>query len=971
MGPEFARVLLDCDPGIGMEEVLDVAWLAARLPRSEPAAGDAGDGRADPGRDGPGGRGGRAAEDTVRAHGAPGPDLGVWARNAEPAITEMGGVAGHVVAPLPAQWLPRRSELGGALRPLRRTGPSPLRTVVDEERTAEWAAATGMVVPMVKPAEEPYYDLALVCDTTPSMELWTPLMREMSRAAARFGAFRSVTVRRLDSDTALTTPTSAGGGRAGLRTLLAPGGRRLIAFVTDGVGRGWHDGRLAAQVHLLASYGPVVIVHLLPRHLWDRTGVAPLPVSFPPRAEGAGSGWSAPEARRFSPAGWSLRDLWPAGRPSGGGHPHAVPVVPLEPESLSRWASFVTGPRARAVSAPAWVVAPGPANGTVAPVPAPDIAEELTLGEDELLDDFDATATPRARRLLRSLAAVPLNLSTMWLTHMATSRWRREPYDPAPLAEVLFSGLLRPRSAPGGGEHDGAPAYEFVGEVRQTLLEGMDRVEAVRTFQTVSAYVSSTMGRAALAFPALLASPRDAGLVQQIDPETRPFAEVAARILRGLGPAYGEAVRRIEAAVAAFTETTDAPGPPDTRESATHGTTLGTVPRETPVTGTEPPDRGTPDATGTPDSPVTGRPSTPRTEPPDTGTPEGDRTRGIRGDDGVLVSARSVEPLPTPGDPLPPVVFPPPIPADPATSEDAPHRAAARQPRRTIAVLGAANSGKTTFLAAASLAATTAPEGLGRWNIVAESEQAENFLVQQTNALTVVRRFPEATMGPTAFSYVFRAEVGGRRRAERVDFALDFCDVGGGEFNRENYGRNPVLDAHLGRAGHLVILLDPLNHGGQAELLIPHLQRLTQEFHEGGRLVDGRLPHHVAFCVTKFDDPAVFQEARRGNWVGQTEQGDPCVPADDARDYVAWLSRRSAEVAGARHLVAAHFLEERVRWYAVSAIGFHRTREGFLNLDDCSNQTYDENGLRALRGPARPLNVLEPLIALGRASGGI
>ncbi|WP_392968048.1 hypothetical protein [Streptomyces sp. LN245] len=561
---------------------------------------------------------------------------------------------------------------------------------------------------------------------------------------------------------------------------------------------------------------------------------------------------------------------------------------------------------------------------------------EHPVDEDELLDDFDATATPRARRLLRSLAAVPLNLSTMWLTHMVTSQWHREPYDPAPLAEVFFSGLLRPRTVQGGGGRDSEPVYEFVGDTRQTLLEGMDRVEAVRTFQTVSAYVSTTMGRAALAFPALLASPRDVRFVGQIDPETRPFAEIAARILRGLGPAYGEAVRRIEAAVDGFAEGVG---------------TSGAAP--------------TPDTPPTPAAPPTVPFALPEPAPAPPGPAPTPRVVAAQPPSPPLVTA--APPTVTVKDPVPSeeprhqVAMP---------SEEPRHRAA-RQPGRTIAVLGAANSGKTTFLAAASLAATTARPRLGRWNVVAESEQAENFLVQQTNALTVVRRFPEATMGPTAFSYVFRAEVTNGRRAERVDFALDFCDVGGGEYRRENYGRNHALDEHLGRAGHLVILLDPLNHGGQAELLIPHLQRLAQEFHESGRMLKGRLPHHVAFCVTKFDDPAVFQDARRGNWVGQTSQGDPCVPAADAEDYVAWLSRSSADVAEARALVLECFLARRVSWYAVSAIGFHRTRDGVLNPDDCSNQTYDENGRRVLRGPARPLNVLEPLIALGRASGDI
>ncbi|PWI06448.1 hypothetical protein DIZ27_33700 [Streptomyces sp. NWU339] len=912
MHPEVARALLDSPAGIGLSEVLDIAWLAARLPQAGPPSTTGG-----PGHDlrstglAPGG-GAPAHRGTSPGAGATGrtpdgrADMGLWLRDAEPLLTGAGEITALVDAPLPPRMLPGRPGLGNALRPLRRTSPSPARTVVDEVATAEWAAATGMVVPMVKPAEEPHFDLALVCDTGSSMRLWTPLLRELARAVAQYGAFRSITVRRLDSRTARTVPSAADGGSGSLRTLLEPDGRRLIALVTDGVGPGWHDGRMSEQVHLLSSYGPVVIVHLLPRYLWGRTGIDPLPVSFHPETQGVRSGRFTGLARRFTPAGWSLGDLWPDGRPPSGGRPHAVPVVPLAPGPLNRWAAMVTGAYDGTVSASAWIVAPGPERGRKGPPGAPDAVPLDTATAGELLDDFDAVAGGRARRLLRSLAVVPLSLSTMWLTHMVTSSWRKEPYDPTPLAEVFFSGLLRTRRAREGvGTPADDPAYEFTGDARQILLESMDRVEAVRVFQTVSAYVARMQGRASLAFPALLASPRDARLIGQIDPETRPFAEIAARILRGMGPPYEEAVRRIEAAVDGLDHRTGAaaPAPPPQDLEA---------PAPVPAADRAP-----------------------------SSVPETAETGGaVRPGDGVRSGER-------------------------ATRE-----AAARQTRHTIAVLGAAHSGKTTFLAAAGLAAAGAPLDLGRWNVIAESERAEQFLVQQTYALAVARQFPQATLGPSSFSYVFRAELTGRRRPERIDFALDFCDVGGHEYQRENYGDNHILDAHLGRAGHLVILVDPTGSGPQAEFLAPHLERLLQEFHEQGRLVRGRLPHRVAFCVTKFDEPSVFQGARRGNWVGQNAQGDPCVPAVDAEGYIGWLADRSAYVARARALTKAYFLPDHVLWYAVSAIGFHRTRGGTLNLDDCSNQTHDEHGLPALRGPARPVNVLEPLIALGRASGG-
>lgn len=92
------------------------------------------------------------------------------------------------------------------------------------------------------------------------------------------------------------------GGDTGLGELVEPNGRRVVAFLTDGVGGGWHDGRMAGQLHRLAGYGPVVVVHLLPRHLWPRTGINPLPVYFRPDPDGGGSVRGAGGTHGFRPA---------------------------------------------------------------------------------------------------------------------------------------------------------------------------------------------------------------------------------------------------------------------------------------------------------------------------------------------------------------------------------------------------------------------------------------------------------------------------------------------------------------------------------------------------------------------------------------------------------------------------------------------------------------------------------------------
>ena len=878
-----AAALLDSGVDIGLPEVLDIALLASLLPAAaDPAPGPV------PGSDPADPPAGTVLPPSGRTPaGQADPDL--YVREAAPALTAVDGVTKEVPAPAAQRVLPDSLGLGRALRSVRRSRPSPVRTEVDDVRTAEWTAATGMVLPVCRAAAEPYYELAMVCDTGTSMDLWDQLLRETARAAARHGAFRSVTTRRLRSDggrTALLGPT----GEVGLGELVEPNGQRIVAFFTDGVNRGWHDGSMAEQAHRLAGYGPVLVVHLLPPHLWARTGVDPLPVDFRPAPPGGTA-----RVQGFDPVGgWELADLWPYGEPPGGGEPRAVPVVSLTAGPLGSWASLLTGGHGRPVPGAAWIVGPRETAGGGRTVPAAGPAAGRRRADDAaLLREFDATATPRARQLLRYLSMAPLNLSTMWLVHTVTSTAAGLPCDPAPLAEVFLSGLLRKRPA-GAGQEDAG--YEFLGELRQLLFEGLDRDEAVRIFTVVSDHVTRQLGVAPLAFPALLASPGRRDLVNRIDPEARPLARIAVRLLRGLGPAYARAVAAIEDAMRTQPPKPAAEGVP----------TPVLVPVPVPV----------------PDSaPVL---------VPGAAEPAG--------------GARPVVPLP---------VLP------------------VREDRR-IAVLGAPASGKTSFLGAAWTAAVRASAAGEPWGVVADDDAAERFIVRQTNHLTTRRRFPDATITSVAFSYHFRAGVPGPVAAtgtgsRRLAFRLDFFDAGGSEFGPRRYGADARLAAHLSGARRLLYLVDPFGAPGQSDYLRPHLEQLTHVLRGAGRLASGRLPHHVAFCISKFDQPKLFRLARAGGWVNQNAEGDPCVLPEDAGPFARWLAGRSPEMADVCRLAADHFLPDRVSWFALSSIGFHRRPDGSIDLDDCSNEAYDEQGEPVLRSPARPLNVLEPLTVLGLA----
>jgi hypothetical protein len=58
-------------------------------------------------------------------------------------------------------------------------------------------------------------------------------------------------------------------------------------------------------------------------------------------------------------------------------------------------------------------------------------------------------------------------------------------------------------------------------------------------------------------------------------------------------------------------------------------------------------------------------------------------------------------------------------------------------------------------------------------------------------------------------------------------------------------------------------------------------------------------------------------------------------------------------------------LDDHVRYFATSSVGFWIGPDGRFNVDDFQNIEY-VNDEQRLRGGVRPVNVLEPLIAIER-----
>lgn len=226
-----------------------------------------------------------------------------------------------------------------------------------------------------------------------------------------------------------------------------------------------------------------------------------------------------------------------------------------------------------------------------------------------------------------------------------------------------------------------------------------------------------------------------------------------------------------------------------------------------------------------------------------------------------------------------------------------------------------------------------------------------------------------------------------RRALAESEFDLDLVDVSGEAFGYDPKEKDVSPDVvrqaldHLAGAQGLIYLFDPLterNKRTAAAYLNRTLTELSHRISQEGRTIGPYLPHHISVCVTKFDDPKLFQQARQAGFVNYGRDGMPRVLDEHAEDFFNalcdgkfWGELDTRSYAGAMYVrsqLKQYFHPDRIRYYVTSSIGY-RTPPGWdpadsrFNPDDYANVN-DQERVPRIRGAIRPVNVLEPLIAL-------
>ncbi|MDN3022430.1 SAV_2336 N-terminal domain-related protein [Streptomyces sp. S.PB5] len=453
---------------VGVEEVADILWLAARVdaasrprrttepPGVEPAV---------PIATQPPDLNQRSAESGRE------PDAQLFPPGRAPAGKDAEG-DGRWGVPLRvprADTLPEPLALMRALRPVGRRAIGGTGDQLDEQATVERTVECRLPTPVHLSAERAWLDLALVVDTHHSMLLWQDLAEELRRTLTRSGVFRDVRTWYLSGTENNAAPMVAhrrGAPPRGPSELADPAGHRLILVLTDTVADGWRGGALHEVLAHWSGHNAVAVLNVLPERLWPRTSVRPVPLRF-----GAERPASATRSWHHTATGPRARLRRRRSNPAG-----VVPMVSASPESLTRLARVVAGDSSRQLMSCLQL----DIRSFCDPSPRPPVTD---TGPDglEAVERFRAGASPLAQQLAAYLAAVPLTLPVMTLVRRSLLPDSEQGH----LAEVALGGLFEPwgtASAP-------APAtdlsFDFLPGVREALLGSQRRSEVAAVRELV------------------------------------------------------------------------------------------------------------------------------------------------------------------------------------------------------------------------------------------------------------------------------------------------------------------------------------------------------------------------------------------------------------------------------------------------------------------------------------------------------
>jgi hypothetical protein len=410
-----------------------------------------------------------------------------------------------------------------ALRPLRKKIESRFHDELDIEKTVQNIAEIHLFLPILKGKSEHWLELVIVIDNAISMQIWQPLLKEFCRLLELQGMFKKIYFYQLDTENKEVKILNKNKRLIKNIEIINLHQSRLIWLLSDCVGKAWHSNEKGVfqLLQYWSRFHPVSIIQMLPYRLWKGTALG-----------------YAEEARFFATLSLGLnqyltlkeKDFWffEEDELKNLKKGFKIPILTLEPDIINSWVKLILGKKDH------WLKGIVFDNQTtfISPLETEQPKNTLEITAEQRIKQFRSFASPTAQKLAAYLASVPLDLSVMNVVQKLMLPESQQIH----LAEVFLGGLLKREQNKDWVE------YEFHEGVRDLLLDTVILADAVYILTRVSDFVEKHIGKN-LDFLALLANPcLTEGI--KLNKETRPFAEIGAKILRRLGGKY-EALAKI------------------------------------------------------------------------------------------------------------------------------------------------------------------------------------------------------------------------------------------------------------------------------------------------------------------------------------------------------------------------------------------------------------------------------------------
>jgi hypothetical protein len=296
---------------------------------------------------------------------------------------------------------------------------------------------------------------------------------------------------------------------------------------------------------------------------------------------------------------------------------------------------------------------------------------------------------------------------------------------------------------------------------------------------------------------------------------------------------------------------------------------------------------------------------------------------------------------------------------------------------------GAPGTGKTTFLGVLDIALSRVDYGL---TMTGANDASMDVLIEMTETINDKHMFPPATQSVDVFKWDIynvrqsQSSMTGTAGAPGAPakVTLKLTDPSG-ELMRSERRTDPdrkrLIDDLVESAG-ILFMFDPIREFEQGDAFSTTnglLKQLMAAFsNKSPDTFNGKLPHYVAVCITKFDEPRILETARKLG-VLRRNPNDPETPwvhNHDSRKLLNALAQVS--VSGDGKMIVStldrHFHPDRIQYFVTSAVGFYvDPRTNKFDIDNPQNLVKDSAGMSKsahIRGPVRPINIVEPILWL-------